>query len=325
MVALLLGSCAGGRPTGPGEAARPAPVLRGPHNDTSTPFNLVSLPALTRHRYDGRDFRLEQVLARGLAFTRHAVSYRSGDLRVTGVMDVPTRPGRAPLVVLAHGWTEPSRYRSGSMLARERELLAEHGFVAFQVDYRNHAGSSSESGDAVARPLGYPEDLVNAVRAVRRADLPFVDASRVGLFGRSMGGGVVLNALAARPHLADAAVLYSPVSSRAADSYRRWVVEEPALQARVAGAFGTPRSRPRVWAEASARSYLHRLDLPVQLHHGTADPVCPVGWSRATTAALRASGGHVTLHEYAGEGHRFDAAWPSFMHRAVSFLHERLR
>jgi uncharacterized protein len=323
VAALLLGSCSSPKPA-PVAAARTAPVLLGAHNDTSTPFNLVSVPALTRHRYDGRGLRLERVLTRGLAFTRYAVSYRSGDLRITGVMDVPSRAGRAPLVVMAHGWTDPARYRSGAMIARERELLAQNGFVALQIDYRNHAGSTREGDGVVARPLGYPEDLVNAVRAVRHARLPFVDATRVGLFGRSMGGGVVLNALVARPDLADAAVLYSPVSSRAADSYARWVAPEPGLRERVVDAYGTPADRPRFWASASARTYLGRLDLPVQIHHGTADPVCPVGWSRATAAALRAAGGDVTLHEYAGEDHRFDPAWSRFMHRTVTFLHARL-
>ena len=52
--------------------------------------------------------------------------------------------------------------------------------------------------------------------------------------------------------------------------------------------------------------------------------MCPVAWSRATTAALRAAGGDVTLHEYAEEDHRFDAAWSHFMNRTVTFLHARL-
>ncbi len=126
------------------------------------------------------------------------------------------------------------------MLDREQAALAESGFVALQVDYRNYAGSSRESGRPVAHPLGYPEDVINAVRAVKQAKLPFVDTSRIGLFGRSMGGGVVLNALVAQPHLAKAAVLYSPVSSSAADNYQRWVRGDRSLRQRVVAAYGTP-------------------------------------------------------------------------------------
>ncbi|MGA9748988.1 MAG: alpha/beta fold hydrolase, partial [Nocardioides sp.] len=229
-----------------------------------------------------------------------------------------------PLVVVAHGWTDPARYRSGGTLERERAMLAEHGFVTFQVDYRNHAGSSRESGDVVARPLGYPEDVINAVRAVRRARLPFVDTERIGLLGRSMGGGVALNALVARPGLVSAAVLYSPVSTLAGDNYNRWVRPDPDLAARVQDVYGDPARRPRLWASASARSFLGRLALPVQIHHGIADRVCPVGWSRATTGALRAAGGDVTLYEYPGEDHRFDRSWTLFMQRTLTFLRREL-
>ncbi len=301
-----------------------APVLLGAHNDTSTPFNLVSVPALTAHRYDGRGLRITDTLAKGLAFTRYAVAYRSGRLTVTGVMNVPNRAGRHPVVVIAHGYAAPSRYTTGSMLEREQAVLAENGFVAFQIDYRNYARSTRESTDPVARPLGYPADLINAVAALKRADLPFTDTGRIGLFGRSMGGGVVLNALVARPHLAQAAVLYSPVSSLAADNYRRWVVPDPSLRQRVEDAYGTPSSNPAFWRHASSRTYLDRVAVPIQIDHGTADPMCPVRWSEATARALKAAGKDVTLSEYPGEDHRFDRSWAKFMHRAVTFLRAEL-
>jgi uncharacterized protein len=307
------------------DATRPAPVMLAAHNDTSTPFNLVSVPALIQHRYDGRGLRLTRVLAREPAYTRYAVAYRSGRLTITGVMNVPRSPGRHPLVVIAHGYRNPGRYTSGSMLGREQAVLAENGFVAFQIDYRNYASSTRERAAFVARPLGYPADLVNAVRAVRRADLPFVDGYRVGLFGRSMGGGVVLDALLARPRLARAAVLYSPVSSEAADTYHRWVEGDPGLRRRVEAAYGNPSTRPTVWRQASAAGYLRRVAAPVQIHHGTADPVCPVGWSESTADRLRAAGKEVTLYSYAGEDHRFERGWDLFMQRAVSFLRSRLR
>ena len=301
-----------------------APVLLGAHNDTSTPFNLVSVPALTAHRYDGRGLRITDTLTKGLAFTRYAVAYRSGRLTVTGVMNVPNRPGRHPVVVIAHGYVDPARYTTGSMLEREQAALAQNGFVAFQVDYRNYARSTRESTDPVARPLGYPADLVNAVAALKRAHLPFADTARIGLFGRSMGGGVVLDALVARPHLARAAVLYAPVSSLASDTYRRWVVPDAALRQRVEGAYGTPASNPRFWRQAGSRAYLDRVEVPIQINHGTADLICPVRWSEATTGALRARGKNVTLDEYPGEDHRFGRSWARFMHRAVTFLRAEL-
>ncbi len=301
-----------------------APVLLGAHNDTSTPFNLVSVPALTAQRYDGRGLRITGTLSKSLAFTRYAVAYLSGRLTVTGVLVVPNRAGRHPVVVIAHGYMDPARYTSGSMLEREQAALAANGFVAFQIDYRNYARSTREGAEPVARPLGYPADLINAVVALRKARLPFADSTRIGLFGRSMGGGVVLDALVARPHLARAAVLYSPVSSRASDNYRRWVVPDASLRRRVEGAYGTPESNPRFWRQASSRGYLDRVVVPIQIDHGTADRMCPVRWSEATARALRAAGKDITLDEYPGEDHRFDRSWARFMHRAVTFLRAEL-
>jgi dipeptidyl aminopeptidase/acylaminoacyl peptidase len=319
---VLLAACA---PASSTPLPWTAPVLRGSYNDTTTPFKLVSMPALIRHRYDGRDLSVTRTVARGPAYTRYAVRYRSGALTVTGMMNVPSASGRHPVVVLAHGYADPARYTSGSMLTREQAALAQSGFVTLAIDYRNFAGSSRETARPVARPLGYPEDLVNAVSAVRTSRLPFLDGGRIGLLGRSMGGGVVLDALAARRHLAQAAVLSSPVSASAADQYTRWVAQDPSLRRRVVGAYGTPYTRPVFWRQASAGEYLDRIDVPLQIHHGTADPMCPVRWSEATTAGLRARGKEVTLYEYPGQGHRFDAtALSRFLGRALAFLHQHL-
>jgi dipeptidyl aminopeptidase/acylaminoacyl peptidase len=321
---VLLAACT---PAASSPLPRPgtAPVLHGAYNDTSTPFKLVSMPALIRHRYDGRELRTTRTVARGPAFTRYAVRYRSGALRVTGMMNVPRTPGRHPVVVVAHGYADPARYTSGSMLVREQAALAQSGFVSLAVDYRNFAGSSREDAVPVARPLGYPEDLVNAVAAVRGSRLPFLDGTRVALLGRSMGGGVVLDALAARPHLARAAVLSSPVSSSAADQYARWAAPDPSLRHRVVSAYGTPRSNPAFWRHASVSSYLGRVDVPLQIHHGTSDLMCPVRWSETTATALRREGKDVTLYEYPGQGHRFDdVARSRFLERALAFLHAHL-
>ncbi|HEX6248812.1 MAG TPA: prolyl oligopeptidase family serine peptidase [Nocardioidaceae bacterium] len=58
----------------------------------------------------------------------------------------------------------------------------------------------------------------------------------------------------------------------------------------------------------------------MQVHHGTADAVCPVSWSRSTVAALHDAGQTVEYHEYPGEGHRFESAWSTMATRVAGFL-----
>lgn len=295
---------------------------------TATPFNMVSLPALMEQTYDGRDLRVGRVLQRTVAYTRYFVTYRSGDLTISGTLNVPNRSGRFPVLVLAHGYIAPEDYEAGAGLRREQAYLASSGYVVLHTDYRNHAQSDDDRYGDVPRPLGYPEDLVNAVRAIKNADLPYVDTDQVGLFGRSMGGGVTLNALVAQPGLVDAAILYSPVSSRAVDNFDRWVRGEDGrrdLTARLVGRYGTPEDRPAYWRQGSARAYLDRVGVPVQIHHGTADEVCPFSWSQATADELERLGKDVELFAYPGEDHRFDEGWPTLMRRTVDFFGTHLR
>jgi uncharacterized protein len=175
--------------------------------------------------------------------------------------------------------------------------------------------------------LGYTADVINAVRAIRRSDLPYLDKDRVGLLGRSMGGGVTYNALVVRPDLVDAAVVYAPVSSNTVDNFERWIRGEPdrrALSTAIMDRYGAPERDPKFWRGVSPRTYFDRVQAPILVHHGTADASCPIRWSRRTVAALERAGKDVRMFTYPGEPHAFIADWELSMRRSVRFLDRNL-
>lgn len=344
LVALALSSCtaaggddegrapASGAPTGasaPGSpAASPSPT---PSGSTPATADLpevtdpVSLPALMAADYDGRALRLGRVLARTSDYVRRAVTYRSGDLRISGIMNVPEGSGPHPVVVLLHGYIDPDVYVTGQGLMREQDYLARRGYVVLHVDYRNHAGSDDDPAAERRLRLGYTEDVINAVLAVKGSDLPFLDGERVGLLGRSMGGGVTYNTLVAQPGLVDAAVVFAPVSSRTSDNFDRWIRDDrPDVAAQIVRRHGAPEDNPDFWAQASPRTFFDRVTEPVLIHHGSADDTCPIRWTRATYAALQEAGADVRLRVYDGEQHAFGPQWPLSMRRSVRFLDRHL-
>ena len=285
----------------------------------------MSLPALMAKEYDGRRLRLGRVLARTSDYVRRAVSYRSGDLRISGIINVPDGAGPFPVAVLLHGYIDPEIYVTGHGLMREQDYLARRGYVVLHVDYRNHAGSDDDPAAERRLRLGYTEDVVNAVLAVKRSDLPFLDGERVGLVGRSMGGGVTYNTLVAQPGLVDAAVVFAPVSSRTSQNFDRWIRDDRSeIAAQIIDRHGAPEDNPDFWAQASPRTYFGRVTEPLLIHHGTADDTCPIRWTRATYDALRAAGKDVTLRVYDGEQHAFGRQWPLSMRRTVRFLDRHL-
>ena len=287
----------------------------------------VSLPALFDMEYDGGRLRTRSVIARTDAYTSYSVFYRSNGLRISGKLDVPRGKGPFPALVLAHGHIEPSIYVNGQGMRREQDWLARAGFVVLHTDYRNHAFSSRDPSSEREMRLGYTIDTINAVRALRRTTVAPVDDDRVGLVGRSMGGGVVYNVLVARPGLVDAAVVFAPVSSRTADNFNRWI-RQPRGRSAVSDAilrrYGEPRDNPRFWRQVSPRTYFDRITEPVVIHHGTADDSCPIRWSRASLRALEEAGVDARMYTYPGEPHAFIADWPLSMRRTTAFLRRQL-
>lgn len=73
----------------------------------------VSLPGLMTRTYDGGALRLGRVLARTDAYTRRAVTYRSGGLRISGIMNVPGGEGALPVLVLLPGCIDPAVHVTG--------------------------------------------------------------------------------------------------------------------------------------------------------------------------------------------------------------------
>ena len=317
------GSPTGGSPTGGSPDATPtggSPATANPAPPVGGP---VSLPALMRERFTGGRVRLLREVGSTDAYRRWEISYPSGGLTITGVLLRPRGRGPFPGLVLAHGHIEPSIYVTGQGLRREQDRMAREGYVVLHTDYRGHAGSDPATELAVETRLGYTRDVVNAVLALQR--LPYVDRDRTALLGRSMGGGIILDALVVRPGLVRAAVLFSSVSSDYLDNLRRWTLpERPDVARRLFDRFGTPRRSPGFYAGLSARTYFDRVTEPVLLHHGTSDDSCPLPWAHATQRALTRAGAASSLRVYDGEEHAFGPQWDLAMRRTVRFLDARL-
>jgi dipeptidyl aminopeptidase/acylaminoacyl peptidase len=325
--ALVLAGCTSeGQPESPAPttASTPAPTTAAaPPPAPTPPPDPNTLPALFSEDVVGGELDRVRDLGGTDAYTRHEVTYRSGDLRVSGQLLVPREDGPHPAVVLNHGYIDPAVYVNGQGMPREQDYLAREGFVVLHVDYRGHASSDDTDQVDLELRLGYARDAIAAVKTLRTLD--DVDPERIGMLGRSMGGGVTMNALVADPDIVKAAVIHSSVSSRFVDNFRRWTEpgrpdEASALEER----FGTIREAPDFWAAISPRTYFDRLDASLLMVHGALDDSCPVEWARATDRALRDAGADAELVVYDDEGHTFAGRWADKMERTVTFLRAEL-
>ena len=260
------------------------------------------------------------------SYTRYFITYRSGVLTISGIMNVPKGAGPFSVLFLNHGYIDPEIYTNGRGLKREQDYLARQGYIVIHSDYRNHAQSDKEADPG--RPdlrFGYAEDVICAVKSFQAAGYFYADAQNVGMLGHSMGGGVAEIIAVAQPDLADAFVLFAPVSADQVDNYEKWTRNDPERQIITEMQLGTPENNPRLWQEASPINYFDRVNTPIIFHHGTADDSCALEWSQRAAEKLRAEGKEATLYSYPGEPHEFIDAWPLVMQRTIQFFDKQLK
>lgn len=287
----------------------------------------VSLLALMEKKFDGRDLELGDVLESNSSYTRYFITYQSGDLKISGILNIPKESvpaGGFPVLFLNHGHIATSIYTNGRGLRREQDYLARQGFAVLHSDYRNHAQSDKDPNNESSLRLGYIEDVINAILAVKNSEIPELSKERFGMLGHSMGGGIAQAIMVIKPDLVDAIVLYAPVSSDVVDSFNRWTSRNSEIVEKLESSHGLPKENPQFWKNNSPRTFFDRAESPVMIFHGTADQSCEISWSRQTRDLLKAGDKQVELIEYPGEPHEFAVAHTDFMRKSSEFFKTNL-
>ncbi len=287
----------------------------------------VSLPFLMQKEFDGRNLKLGKVLAKNKYYTRYYITYMSGDLKISGIMNVPKGSGPFPVLILNHGYINTKYYTNGRGLKREQDYLAKRGYVVIHPDYRNHAYSDKDPDHQLKLHIGYVEDVINAVYAVKNSDLEFFDKDNIGMLGHSLGGGIALSIMVTKPDLIKSYVLFAPMSSDYRDNFNRWIARTrepkygtPETAKKIIVLYGSPEANPKFWDNISAKTYLANIKSPIMLHHGTADKSVPIEWSNKLVKTLKAKDKNIKYYTYKNGKHEFINHWPLVMKRTAEFF-----
>lgn len=291
--------------------------------------NPVSLLALMQKGFDGRELKLGNVLDNNSVYTRYYITYKSGELTISGILNVPkgeVPAGGFPVLVLNHGHIDTSIYTNGRGLKREQDFFARQGFAVLHPDYRNHAQSDKDESNETNIRIGYIEDVINAVYAIKNSGLDYLSKDKIGMLGHSMGGGITQSLLVVKPDLVKAAVLYAPVSMDARDSYERWTKTRPEVVKEIVATHGSPEENPEFWDNISAVTFLHNIKTPTKYYHGTNDKDVPIAWSLKTVGLLKEAGKTTELITYQGQPHEFTPpTWNRFMESSAEFFKQYLK
>ncbi len=319
----------------PAQALTPSP--------TQTIQQLIhpyTIEGLRHHDYKSGKVHIRAKLEETDLYTRYLIDYPSDGLTITGIMQIP-KNGKPPfpVVVMNHGFFPRASYTSGDGTWRAAEYLNKYGYLTLSPDYRSWGGS--DVGPSLFYS-GLVIDVVNLLNAI--PSIPEADATRVGMWGHSMGGGVTMRVLTIDSRI-KAAVLYSTVSADDADILARWglgCIGDIAAGEQHIGCNSSdvvpldlPVNLRQAYYDASTNADLlhqissfYHLDLvttPVQINYGTADGKTlagtPPDWSKKLYQGLVDAKKEAKLFAYEGEGHSFNGdLWLAFMDRSVKFF-----
>jgi dipeptidyl aminopeptidase/acylaminoacyl peptidase len=267
---------------------------------TLAPYEQYSIEYLRARTYGGGTLDVAEKLAEHEKFTTYTVRYQSDGLYIYAVMNVPNGDGIHPVVISIHGYFEPSDYYILHTGFAIENALAAEGYITIHPTLRNYP--PSDNGNNLYR-VGDAIDILNLIAVVREQAgtglLEKADGTRIGLGGRSMGGGIALRVLTITPNV-KAAYLYSPTSgdeARNVDFFHNYTRD---LQ--FAGESGTP---PYVLEKISPQNYYSNITAAILLAHGDNDRLVPDTWSEDTCKLLKEAGVEKRCLFYKGADHTF--------------------
>ena len=265
----------------------------------------------------GSDFQVGNAVEINKSYDKYAISYKSGDLVISGVMNVPKEvPPRSgfPVLILNHGLISSAVYTTGRGSKREQDFFSRHGYVTIHPDYRGLASSSPNTTLHHDFYVGYSQDVIALLDAIERSPPPYIDTSRIGMWGHSMGGGITARVMTLRSDV-KAFVLFAPISADAEDNFYELTPEEIQWLHDTYGKAGD-----LVYRNISPIEYVGDVSAPVQIHHGTADTAVPISFSEKMYQTFKQNKKTVEYFVYPGEKHEFINDWPLAANRALQFF-----
>ena len=202
---------------------------------------------------------------------------------------------RYPVLFYVYGepWSQTVLDAWGGRNQIWHTMLAQQGYIVMSVDNRGTpAPKGREWRKVIYRKMGVVNsgDQAGAVRAV--AKWPFVDPSRIGIWGWSGGGSSSLNAIFRYPDLYRMAMAVAPVADI---KYYDTIYQERYC--------GLPQDHPDEYKQSSPVTFAAQLKGDLLVVHGTGDDNVHYQGTEALINALVASGKQFTMMAYPNRTH----------------------
>jgi len=204
-------------------------------------------------------------------------------------------PGRSyPLLLYVYGGPGSQTVRDawGGTRYLWHQMLVRDGILVASVDNRGTGARGREFKKQVYMRLGQLETADQLAAVQQLGKLPYVDASRIGIWGWSYGGYMALMTTLLGGNQVAAAIAGAPVTS--------WELYDTIYTERF---MRTPQENPEGYSLGAPLSHANGLRGDLLIIHGTADDNVHPQNTLKMIAELEQAGKHFDMRLYPGQRH----------------------
>jgi dipeptidyl aminopeptidase/acylaminoacyl peptidase len=298
-------------------------------------LNPLQIEAIKARNYPGSKIVVEQDLGSKSGYNSKIVSYKSDEFKVFALMATPVGSapvGGWPVVILNHGYVEPSAYRTtNNYYSAPISALASSGFAVLMPDFRGHGSSQGTPEGGHFSPV-YTYDNLNLVNSIPQTPELGLSSSRIGTLGHSLGAHTSLRVAVVNPNI-KATVYAAGVVASVDDILYNWPnspmpsdlpASIHATRDALLAKYGTPKTNPEFWNSVSAINYVGDITGNSQIHHSQNDSVVPLNFSTKLDSALKTADKPVEFYVYPGSDHQIISNSQLAISRMVEFFRKTL-
>ncbi|MEI6533246.1 MAG: prolyl oligopeptidase family serine peptidase [Candidatus Roizmanbacteria bacterium] len=289
-----------------------------------------SFPNLHKRTVDRNKITIGKEIIKTTDYQSFMYYFKSDGKKISGLMNIPSKPGTYPIIILFRGFVDKSIYLPGVGSSHVGQVLVKNGYITLAPDFLGYGESDMPSNKSIEerfQTYTTAQDLVTSITslndALQNVSAVKADVQKLGIWGHSNGGHIALATLTSTGKKIPT-VLWAPVSKPFPYSILFFTDEfddgGKALRKVVADFESTYDVNPFTFT-----NYIDWIKAPIQLNQGGLDDAVPIRWSNTLYKELLNKRIDVEYYTYPNADHNLAPdGWNIAVDRMLEFFKNRL-
>ncbi len=248
-------------------------------------------------------------------------TYQSDEKTVSGMAKIPNscENKKCPVIIMLRGYVDDEIYFTGIGTHKAAGIFAENGYITLAPDFLGFGESDNQPKNILEARFTRPITVLNLIKTVKQWDQ--AEDNDISIWAHSNGGQIALSVLEISQEEYPT-TLWAPVTIGFPQSVLYYMDDYDQLNDTGREAYNTIRNFCNDYdcTQVSADQYWQKVQAPIQIHQGGADPLVPLSWSTKFTNQMKELNKEVTYYTYPDGNHNLKQNWDEVVEKDLEFF-----